>query len=325
MQMRAARVVGLGEVRCESTVLPEPAPGQALVRTLVAGVCGADAQQVFRPAVPLPYPLPYGYPGHQGVARVVWSAEPTLREGQRVLTLPTAPQARGFADYQMLDADHCLPLPEEHGAPEDWLLAPALGSALFALGRVPKPEPEATCAVLGLGSAGALFCALLKRAGVTRVIASDPSPQRAQAAARFGCLAGVPPEHLLDAVLDETAGHGADLVIDASGSTAALQQMPSLARRDAHLLCYSSPESAAPVPLDYAALLHKRLTLQGAFGAECEPGLGSFQLAIELLRTRSIDPDHWPSQQFSLESVAEALEAALDASRPALQVHLRVE
>src|SRR5690348_6127679 len=80
-------VVYPGRIEVEPAEVPVPEPGEALVRSLVAGVCGSDLHAAHgrHPFVALPY-----RPGHE-VVGVVESAAGGFAVGQRVIVEPDLP------------------------------------------------------------------------------------------------------------------------------------------------------------------------------------------------------------------------------------------
>src|SRR5690242_8162581 len=80
-------VVYPGRIEVEPAEVPVPEPGEALVRSLVAGMCGSDLHAAHgrHPFVALPY-----RPGHE-VVGVVESAAGGFAVGQRVIVEPDLP------------------------------------------------------------------------------------------------------------------------------------------------------------------------------------------------------------------------------------------
>jgi len=82
-------VVYPGRIAVEAADIPAPGPNEALVRTLVAGVCGSDLHAAHgrHPFVPLPY-----RPGHEVVG--VIEAAGTAVEGAAGPAVEAAPGQR---------------------------------------------------------------------------------------------------------------------------------------------------------------------------------------------------------------------------------------
>ncbi|MFD0007851.1 zinc-binding dehydrogenase [Streptomyces sp. NPDC127178] len=118
--------------------------------------------------------------------------------------------------------------------------------------------PDATAVVLGLGAVGLLTALVLRRCGIGTLIASGSRPRRLAAAERVGA------DHVLDtsrldtgqrrqAILDHTAGRGADLVVDATNSPAALAEAMNCVRRLGTVVEVGNVvPSGSTIPLDPA-------------------------------------------------------------------------
>ena len=65
--MRAVRLHAVGDLRLEEVPVPEPGPGEVLVRVEAAGVCGTD-RHLFRGEFPARPPVTLG---HEFAGRVV--------------------------------------------------------------------------------------------------------------------------------------------------------------------------------------------------------------------------------------------------------------
>lgn len=96
--------------------------------------------------------------------------------------------------------------------------------------------PDSTAVVLGLGAVGLLTCMVLRQAGVGTVVASGARPARLATARAVGVNAVLDTHKTdaaarRDAVLGLTRGRGADLVVDATNSAAALEEAMGMVRR----------------------------------------------------------------------------------------------
>ncbi|MFH1633353.1 MAG: scyllo-inosose 3-dehydrogenase, partial [Chloroflexota bacterium] len=80
-------------------------------------------------------------------------------------------------------------------------------------------RPGDRVVILGGGPIGIAACAVLKRAGASIVIISEPQPERAQLALKMGADVVINPfeEDFTDRVLELTKGMGADLFMEATG------------------------------------------------------------------------------------------------------------
>ena len=97
--MRAARLHGIGDLRVESLPVPDPEPGEVLVRVEACGICPTDARKYAIGVNDGDYPL---NPGHEWVGRVV-SVGPEvdgLAPGERVYGDTYA----GYAEFAKIAA-----------------------------------------------------------------------------------------------------------------------------------------------------------------------------------------------------------------------------
>jgi threonine dehydrogenase-like Zn-dependent dehydrogenase len=131
-----------------------------------------------------------------------------------------------FADYIALDAKYCWSLQELVGRYDE--------EKAFLLGSLVEPSSVAYNAViergggirpgdsvwiLGGGPIGAAACAVLKTAGASKVIMSEPSKERAEMAQKLGASHVIDPAdgNTAEQVLDITHGGGVNLVLEATG------------------------------------------------------------------------------------------------------------
>lgn len=322
--MRAARLQGLGDIRCVDATERAPDEGEVVVAMALASICGSDVHVVDAGRGAPPLPGPPGFPGHEGVGRVVESRSDAFRVGDSVLTVPRAHPAAGevaprlpgcFAEHQTLAGDSCLPLPPGTD-PSRLLLAQQLGTVVHALSRRPVEVRGAAACVVGQGSAGLFFTALLHRAGARRVVAVDVVASRLEVAASFGADVTVDAsrDDVVAAVLDATEGRGADYVVEAVGSTPTLATAIGVAAPGADVLFYGTPDTTGPTPFDFNGFFRKRLVASSSYGAQLEPGLGSFRRALDLIQGGAVDVEPFTRHVVPLERIDEGF--ALARTRP---------
>lgn len=326
MKMRAAKMVEVGRMVCEEAEVRPPGEGELLVRNRFASICGSDLHIVMTGVVLPPFPQAPGFPGHEGIGEVIESRNPGFAPGDRVLTVPMPPQSFTFADYQTLHGDFCLKLPGG-GKPLELLMAQQLGTVVFALRRKPVDVVGRTVMVMGQGSAGMFFAYLLKRAGAAKVIVSDLSQARLAVSPAMGADLALHPNgtDVLQAVLDETGGAGADYVIEAVGSRSSLLESVKLVREGGDLLLFGLPDSKEPVPFNFAAFFGRRISASSTYGAQSEPGLVSFRAAVELIRSGAIDVSPVVSHILPIEEIDRALHMAHERIDNAIKVSVSLE
>ena len=309
---RAARIVAPGRMGFVEAPVEPLRDGDLLVRSRYASICGSDLHVVQHGVETDPSLWAPGYPGHEGVGEVVESRAPGFAPGDGVLLAPPVPESRCYAEFQRVRAASAVRLTGALPPLLEVLMAQQLGTVLFAAAQHPCDVAGRTVVVLGQGSAGHFWAWLCKREGAARVIVADRSPSRLAASAAFGADVGVDVRSadLTAAVLDLTGGEGADLVVEAVGRRETLLQSVGLARTHGRLFWFGLPDTNDPVPIDFRLFFRRKLTAVSTWGAQAEPGLGSFRRALEHIRAGEVDVRPLLSHVLPIEEVEEAFRLA---------------
>ncbi|MGO9008688.1 MAG: MDR/zinc-dependent alcohol dehydrogenase-like family protein [Bryobacteraceae bacterium] len=307
-----------GAVSVTEAPVPERAPGHALLRLLVAGICNTDLE------------LQRGYygfagtPGHEFVAEVVEADNAGLvakrvvgeinlactrcewcRKGlgrhcpdRTVLGIVRHPGA--FEAFFTLPERNLHVLPE--GIPLDRaVFTEPLAAACEILDQVTIPGC-APVAVLGDGKLGLLVAQVLDVYGYpVRLFGRHPEKLRIAAAS------GIATE-LADCQLPVAEY---DWVVDATGSPEGLRQAVAMARPRGTVILKSTVHGA--VGVDTAPIIVNEVTL---VGSRC----GRFEAAIPLLDHALIRTEEIITARFPLRDAAQAFERA--AQRGVLKVLL---
>jgi L-iditol 2-dehydrogenase len=313
--MRASLLRAPGAIECVEAPTPEPGPGQVLVKTVCASLCGSDLHHVFMPLLGQPFPSRRGFPGHEGVGEVVESRADGLAPGQAVLTVPDIHHAGCFADYQVLGPEFLIPLDTAlagRGAREQLVLAQPLGTVIYSLKRFLPAEVPETVVVLGQGGIGLFFTWMLKHQGVGRVIASEPLANRRELSQRFGADTVLDParDSVVDAVRDLTAGQGAPLVIEAAGTDETRVQAIELVALDGRVGIFGLPEGDEMAGFPMHQFFRKRVTMMSNYGAQGEAGHASFRESLDLVTSGRIDVAPLISHRLPLERIDETFRIA---------------
>jgi alcohol dehydrogenase len=159
--------------------------------------------------------------------------------------------------------------------------------------------PGDTVVVVGCGPVGLM--AVLCAAGLARrLIAVDGVPARRGLAERLGAEA-VAPEHAAETVAEATGGLGADVVIEAAGSPAALDAALRLARGRG-IVSVVGAHFEPDFPLDNALMFERELTLRFSIGDPTQDG----QLLLDRLVSGELDPTPVVTHRLPLSDAAEA-------------------
>lgn len=225
---RAFWITGTGQGEIRTEVLPEPAEGEVLVRTLYTAVSRGTETLVFNAAVPpsefermrapfqmgdFPAPVKYGYINVGVVER-----GPDELQGRSVFCL--YPHQTRY----VVPAEAVYPLPGDVPA-ERGVLAANLEAVVNGLWDA-TPRAGDRIAVVGAGTLGCLFAWLGTRFPGCSVELIDTNPGKAAAANALG-VPFKPPEQ---------ATPEADLVIHASGTAEGLSTALSLGGFEARVI-----------------------------------------------------------------------------------------
>lgn len=220
--MKALRVHELGEprdvLRIEEVAVPEPGPGQILVRVRAAGVNFPDAlmcRGLYQEKPPLPFT-----PGVElcGEVAALGGGVTGLAEGDRVIGSPVLP-AGAFADYALMDVARVFPAPPSLTDEEAATLFIGYQTGWFALRRrAGLSRGETVLVHAAAGGVGSAAIQLAKAAGA-RVIGVVGGAAKAEYARNLGADIVVDrhTEDFVAVVKEATGGRGADVVYDPVG------------------------------------------------------------------------------------------------------------
>ncbi len=319
--MRAAVAVKRGIVRCEEVEIPEAGAGDVLVRTLAASICGSDLHMVNTGWAMHDFPAMSGHPGHEAVGEVVESRSQKFSEGDLVLTTPHIWDSRCFADYQAIDDAHVLKL--DPGVDIDSVtLAQQLGTVIFAAKRLPESLEGQTCLVVGQGSAGLFWDFILTHLGAEKIISIEPLHWRRELGITYGADETIDAtgDSATQAVKELTDGLGADLVIEAVGSTPTLSQAFHLVRDEGQVVLFGLPESEEPVPFDYSQMFRSRASAFTVLGSQDEPGLTSYVEAVRTITSGEIDVNPIISHRINITEIDRAFDIATERVDRAVKI-----
>ena len=319
--MRAAIAVERGVVRCDEVEIPRPENGEVLVRTRAASICGSDLHMVNTGWAMHAFPAMAGHPGHEAVGEVIESRSERFTAGDIVLTTPHIWNSRCFADYQVVDDAHMLKLDTDVDL-DTVTLAQQLGTVVYAAKRLPTSLEGQTCLVVGQGSAGLFWDFTLRKLGADKIISIEPLSWRRELGKSYGVnqAIDVTGDAAIAAVKDLTNGIGADLVIEAVGTTPTLSQAFHLVRDQGQVVLFGLPESEEPVPFDYSQMFKSRADVFTVLGSQDEPGLTSYSEAARLISSGEIDVEPIISHRVNISEIDRAFGLANDRVDGAVKI-----
>ncbi|MGB8420145.1 Threonine dehydrogenase [Burkholderia sp. GAS332] len=220
MTMRTV-VMRQGTLSMADVPVPQPGPGEVLVKTLACGICGSDLHcckhgaQLLASAREIAGVELFDFDapvvlGHEICAEVVEygpDCQRAIAVGSRVVSAPflirpepitlgfgSLDTPGGFSEYMVLSEALLIPVPDH--VPDDLAtLAEPVAVALHAVNRGNLGSDDVPI-VIGCGPIGLAIIAVLKMRGVGPIIAADFSPARRAMAAELGAEIVVDPREI---------------------------------------------------------------------------------------------------------------------------------
>jgi 2-desacetyl-2-hydroxyethyl bacteriochlorophyllide A dehydrogenase len=279
---RQVVVDAAGSIGIEVVPAPTAGPGEAVVRLLVAGICGSDVHAIHgrHPWVKRPY-----HPGHE-IVGVVESVGPgvDLSVGIRVAVEPilacgsckrcqggeynlcrtmtffgcTTPLG-GMADRFVIPADRLIPLPAGLSDLDAALVEP-LSTPVHAVRLAGGDLTGKSVAILGAGTIGLLVLVAARGANAQRIAVSEPLQAKRDLALRLGAdsVFDATDPATVQAVRDDL-GESADIVFDCVAIQSTMDQAFAMAYKGGTVVVVGVPSAPVTVPLPEVQDLQVRI------------------------------------------------------------------
>ena len=329
--MRAARLHGIRDIKLEDLPRPTPGPDEVLLKVASVSICGSDVHYYLEGRIGSQVVTGPIIMGHEFSA---WVAElgPGIEEldvGQLVAVDPaiycgecepcqhghpnlcpnvhfrgTPPIDGVFAEYTVMPAGNCFPLPPGFGPAEGAMLEP-LGVAIHSV-DLAHLRPGYTVAVLGAGPIGLLIAAVAKASGASAIYMTEPLAYRRQFALDYIADAALDPyENGTDVVAEImrlTGGRGVDVAFEAAGAPETPQQAAAVARIGGKVIVAGIPADDT-MTMNASTVRHKGLTIKLVRRMK-----HTYPRAIRLVQTGMVDVKSLVTHTFPLERITEAFE-----------------
>jgi len=186
-------------------------------------------------------------------------------------------------------------------------------------------RPGDRVVILGSGPVGTAACAILKQAGASQVIISEPQEERAKLALKMGADHAINPleENFADRVLELTDGMGANLFMEATGLPEVVY--PGIERviwegRTLNSTIVVTARAEAKMPVTGEVLQVRRARIVGAQG---HSGHGTFPRVIDCMAS-GMDMTRMITKKIKLEEVPENV-IELQTNRTECKITCRVQ
>ncbi|MGW0994766.1 S-(hydroxymethyl)mycothiol dehydrogenase [Streptomyces sp. NPDC002523] len=342
-QVQGVVAHGKGEpVRVDTIVIPDPGPGEAVVKIQACGVCHTDLHYR-QGGITDEFPFLLGHEA-AGVVESVGEGVTEVTPGDFVIlnwraVCGTCRACRRGRPWYCFDTHNAR---QKMTLIDGTELSPALGIGAFAektlvaAGQCTKVDPAASpaaagllgcgvmaglgaaintgsvlrgdsVAVIGCGGVGGAAIAGACLAGAAKIIAVDLDERKLAQARTLGATHTVNGREtdVVKAVQELTDGHGADVVIDAVGRPETYAQ--AFYARDLAgtvvLVGVPTPEMKLELPL--LDVFGRGGALKSSWYGDCLPSR-DFPMLIDLYRQGRLDLDAFVSETIGLEDIEEA-------------------
>lgn len=333
--MIAARLHAANDLRIEDIPVPAIGPGEVLLRTGSASVCGTDIRMLKHGHAVAPLVI-----GHELSGNIERIGEDVtgFKIGQRVCIAPNynpvaskltiageghlEPTYRAlgihddgaFAEFMRIPAlavaqGNIFPIPDHVTHAEAALVEPM--ACVFNAYEKARTGPGDVVLIVGAGPIGVMHAKMSRLAGAGKVIINDLHPERLAMArgidSSFITIAGDPTEE----VMKLTGGAGADVIITACPAADAQTQAVRLAAVNGRIVFFGGlPKDRCVVPLDTNIIHYRQLTVTGT----TRQSLRQFQAVLALVCDRVLRLDDLITSTHRVEETAVAI-ASMSTAR----------
>jgi L-iditol 2-dehydrogenase len=328
MKMKAAFLDGIEKISVRETDVPQPKEGEALLKVDTCTVCGSDLK-IFR----------YGnkriqYPrivGHEVAGEVVevGSGVEAVKQGDRVAVGADIPGVwntnvsnktsfidyatghefdGGFAEYMLLNSDMLrfgpvTQIPDGLSY-EAAALAEPLACALHGL-ELARFGPGKSLVVIGLGPIGIMLLQLGRAFGASKVFGAQRSKKRMEMARKFlpeARFISTEEEELVETVLAETGGLGADCVITSAGTVQSHIDAIDMVAHRGYVNLFGGLRNEPKLSIDSNIIHYKECFVTGSHGSLPR----HHKHAVQLIANGSVEAGNLISKRFPLEEIEDA-------------------
>lgn len=308
--MKALRLEAYNDLRLVDVPIPEPGRDEVRVKVGAVGICGSDVHGMDGSSGRRIPPIIMGHEAAGTIDAVGDGTAPfavgdrvtfdstvscgkcrycaegaiNLCENRQVLGVSCDEYRRhgAFAEYVVVPQRILYRVPENLPLNEAAMVEP-VSIAVHAVSITPIRLADSAL-VVGAGMIGLLTVQALRAAGVGFLAVSDVVEDKLAMAKNLGAdrAVNVKDEDLREAVLAETGGRGADVVIDAVGSPASFAGAVSAVRPGGTVTLIGNIASEVPMPLQH--VVTRQIRLQGSCASA-----GEYPACLALMARGDID------------------------------------
>lgn len=340
--------------------LPDPDPHEVIFRSRACLICGSDLHvyKGLHPFAPLPAccgheiaadvvevgsevtsldvgdrvyvvgigasPMPCGQCFKCVRGEVVHCMNPHIPvsfevDGQKVARFPS-----GFGEYTMGHEGRAYKIPENVSYYE----AAVATDLAYVTGVVKRSKAKIgdSAVIIGAGPVGLRTLEVVKLAGVSPIIVSEPVDYRSDCALNLGADEVVDPlrEDPIERVLELTDRAGVDIVYDTAGNAKATNQgvkMLKTKRGGAGTLCLMGLYEEPELTFNVSELMHRAGKIVGEWGIAAD-GRKNIEDALAMMRDRKVHILSWITHKLPEDRADEAMMMLIEKKEKAIGVEI---
>jgi len=336
--MLAAVLRDYDKLALEDLPVPQPGPGEVLVRIKSCGFCATDFKAIKGIRRNVRFPL---VPGHEpaGIVAAIGENVTNVKEGDEVIVQPTGycglchncrlgmthycerayttggdgpedVRPGSFAEYTLTGANTLFHKPSSISFDAACQTEPISG-AWKGVVQYSQMSVGDDVVIIGTGGIGMYCLMVAKAAGAGNLIAVDISDYALEAARRLGATHTVnPAECDAKSAIYEILPQGPDLVMESAGPIEAVELMISLLRRGTRWNVFGITTHEA-FELDGGLMHFLEARMDASFGTTPL----AMEKAIRLMERGLVDPEQVISHRFRLTEIDKAVQVMASSQR----------
>lgn len=336
--MKAIVFPSVEQVELQQVDDPTCGADEVVIEVVTCGICGTDLH-IFRGEYMSDFPL---IPGHEFHGKIVEVGKGVvnLKVGDRVTVDPNlycgkcsrcrneqsnhclnlsvvgVTRSGGFAEYVTVPEQACYPIPDSLTDSQAAFIEP-LACVVYALRRL-RVYPADRVLIIGAGPMGLLLVQALRHSGASLITILEKQEHRLNLAKEMGANATIIANVEQDARLKDVAPEGFDIVIDATGVPAVIQNAFNYLKPRGQFLQFGVAPIGAKIEIEPYAIFRYDWSIIGSF-ALCY----TFQPSIDWLANGVIDVTPLVSHTVSLKEFDQSFN--MFGRGQTLKVHIDIQ
>lgn len=344
MKNKAAYCTGLEQMEVGEAPMPLCRDKDVLIEVAYCGVCGSDAHWYANGESGFEDVYPYIL-GHEFAGTVIRIGKDVknLSVGDRVtveagiacgqckwckegkynlcpsIRFLSAPREQGaMRRYVAHPADLCFKLPDQVSLRSGALIEPFV-VGLHAV-ETAGVTPDKTVVIFGAGCIGLVVLLAARLYNASRVITVDIIDKKLETAKRLGAdeVINSRSQDVVERVMELTGGMGADIVFEASGTSACTAMAPKLTMRGGVITLIGCTHGETP--FEFYQIIEKEISIKPIFRYR-----NNYPTAVKALAEGKVNLEQLVTKEFPLEQAKEAFDAALHDNQNNIKVMVKME